>query len=356
MIEISGTVMQRNEPANSNPKVKIGDVARAAGVSTMSVSRALRGVEGVSAKTSAVILKAADRLGYAPNRMAASLAAANSTLIGVSVPTLADDVFTEIFAGMRGVFNKAGFQTVIDTTEYQQDREALWIERMLTWRPAGVILSGFDHNEKALRRLKSAGIPILEIWDYSETPVDLCVGIDHFQAGYDMGRHLTGLGYRRPAYVGVEHGRDPRAEERLKGLCAAFAEQGARLCDYARVREAPSFEGGKKGTEIILNSDIPAPDILYYLNDHMAFGGLVGCKQHGLSVPADIGVVGFNGLNINNVLDQPMTTSVTPRNILGSRGAAMLVAKILGARPQSKMLLPTRLFAGETTCHRNNPS
>ncbi len=345
--------MHRNENAEHGPRATLEDVARAAGVSTMSVSRALRGIEGVSAKTSAEIREAAERLGYAPNRVAASLAAANTTLIGVSVPTLADAVFAEIFDGMRGVFNKAGFQTVIDTTEYECEREAMWLERMLAWRPAGVVLSGFDHSEKAQRQLKTAGIPILEIWDYSEKAVDLCVGIDHHRAGYAMGSHLVGLGYRRPAYVGIERDRDKRAEERLKGLQAAFAEQDCRLCTYARVPDTPSFEGGKKGAAIVLQSDIPRPDVLYFLNDHMAFGGMIAAQEFGLSVPGDIGVVGFNGLNINNVLERPLTTTITPRHAIGTRGAGMLVAKILGAKTEPAVELPTTIFPGETARQRS---
>lgn len=341
--------MQSKEPIRRTRRTTLDDVARATGVSAMSVSRALRGIEGVSDKKSAEIRKMAERLGYAPNRVAASLAAAHSTLIGVSVPTLADDVFAEIFAGMRGVLNKAGFQTVIDTTEYQREREAMWIERMLTWRPAGVIVSGFDHSEKAQRQLKTAGIPILEIWDYSDKAVDLCVGIDHFKAGSEIGAHLLDLGYRRPAYVGIERDLDKRAEERLKGLRAAFARAGCQLCTYARVPDAPSFEGGKKGACIVLASDIPSPDVIYFLNDHMAFGGLMACRAAGLSVPDDIGIVGFNGLNINSVLERPLTTTITPRLAIGRRGATLLVAKILGARTDRRLELPTTIFAGETT-------
>ena len=82
-------------------------------------------------------------------------------------------MFAEIFDGMRRVFNKAGFQTVINTTEYRCEREALWLEQMLAWRPAGVVLSGFDHSDKTQRQLKTVGIPILGIWDFLEKAVDL---------------------------------------------------------------------------------------------------------------------------------------------------------------------------------------
>ena len=179
------------------------------------------------------------------------------------------------------------------------------------------------------------------------------MGIDHYRAGYDMGLHLATLGYQRPAYVGIERDRDTRAEERLKGLRAAFAEQGCRLCTYARAQEAPSFEAGKRGATIILESDIATPDVLYFLNDCMAFGGMIACREYGLPVPREIGIVGFNGLNINNVLERPLTTTILPRHAIGKRGAGMLVAKILGARTESLVELPTTVFAGQTTRQRS---
>ncbi|WP_136660732.1 LacI family DNA-binding transcriptional regulator [Nitratireductor sp. XY-223] len=328
---------------------KIEDVAREAGVSIMSVSRVMRGVEGVSAKRRTEILAIAKRLGYAPNRVAGSLAAANSTLIGVSVPTLFEAVFAEIFAGMRDIFSKAGFQTVMDTTEYQPDRERRWVSRMVSWHPAGIILSGIDHTNRARRQLVDAGIPTLEIWDHTDDPIDLCVGVDHFAAGRAVGRHLVALGYRRPAYVGIECGWDRRAEARFHGFCEAFSEKGVtRVPDFRADRRA-SFESGRCAAERALGELADNPDVLYFLNDHMAFGGLMACEAHGLDVPRDIGIAGFNGLNINAVLKKPLTTSITPRTLMGATGARMLVAKILGAKTERSICMPVELFAGETT-------
>ena len=328
---------------------KIEDVAREAGVSIMSVSRVMRGVEGVSAKRRSEILAIAKRLGYAPNRVAGSLAAANSTLIGVSVPTLFEAVFAEIFAGMRDIFSKAGFETVMDTTEYQPDRERRWVSRMVSWHPAGVILSGIDHANRARRQLLDAGIPTLEIWDYSDNPIDLCVGIDHLAAGRAMGRHLVDLGYRRPAYIGIESGWDLRAEARYQGFCEAFSNRGIDTIPDFRIDRRASFESGRQAAQAALSQLPQVPDVLYFLNDHMAFGGLMACEALGLDVPRNIGIAGFNGLNINAVLNKPITTSVTPRALMGATGARMLLAKILGAKTDRSVCMPVELFAGATT-------
>ncbi|MEL6751939.1 MAG: LacI family DNA-binding transcriptional regulator, partial [Pseudomonadota bacterium] len=104
--------------SDNRTDARIEDVARACNVSIMSVSRAMRGVEGVSAATREKVQRMARQLGYQPSSVAGSLAAANSTLIGISVPTLHDEVFSDIFDAMRAVFTRAGFQTVFDTTDY----------------------------------------------------------------------------------------------------------------------------------------------------------------------------------------------------------------------------------------------
>ena len=335
-------------PKKSGERSKIEDVAREAGVSIMSVSRAMRGVEGLSAKKRAEILRVAKHIGYEPSSVAGSLAAANSTLIGISVPTLADDVFGEIFDGMRPVFNNAGFQTVFDTTEYQQKREERWIDRMISWRPAGIVLSGVDHSKATRRKLINSGIPTLEIWDYSDDPIDLCVGIDHYQVGKMMAEHLLELGYCNPAYVGVEYQRDQRADKRLEGFQDAFENAGFSLSAIVRLEESVSFDAGKQGVIEVFETAKTSPDLVYFLNDHMAVGGLLECERRGIDVPTDMGIVGFNGLNINSVLAKSITTSITPRTQMGSKAAALLVARILNVATENCVSLPVELYPGQT--------
>lgn len=350
---VSGTGQDQDKTMNETEKkagaAKIEDVAMEAGVSIMSVSRVMRGVEGVSAAKRSEIRRIARRLGYSPSRVAGSLAAANSTLIGISVPTLFEAVFAEILDGMRSIFNKAGLQTIIETTDYMESFEEKWVERMISWNPAGLILSGVYHSKTTMKRLRNAGIPTLEIWDHTETPIDMCIGVNHLSAGYDMGCHLVELGYRKPAYVGVSLNRDPRAEDRFQGLTKAFARVGADIRSNSRLATAASFEGGLVGAADILNNADAQPDVLCFLNDHMAFGGIMECERRALRVPEDIGIVGFNGLNINEVLPKQITTSVTPRTLMGATGARMLVSKISGAKTDQSILMPVEIFSGDTT-------
>lgn len=340
---------QRSEADLSAKRARIEDVAEKAGVSIMSVSRAMRGVEGISQSKREEILKIARNIGYYPNRVAVSLAASSSNLIGVSVPTLFGTVFAEIYDGMRASFEKAGFATVIDITDYSLAHEEAWVERMISWRPAGLIISGVDHSETTRERLLKSNIPVLEIWDYTPNPIDLCVGIEHLDAGANMGKYLTDLGYTSPAYVGVAQGKDSRADRRLAGLSKSFVASGGSFIHIERSSKDTSFESGFLATIQLMKEVKEKPDVICYLNDNMAFGGLMACEQLGLNCPDDLGIAGYNGLNINKVLQKRITTSVTPRRKMGEMGAQKLIAKILGARIEPVANLPVNIDIGQTT-------
>ena len=337
--------MGTNDPNAKTAKIE--DVAAAAGVSIMSVSRALRGVEGVSKPTRERIEKIADEMGYRPSRLAGSLARAMSNLVCISVPTLFDAVFAEILDGMRETLMHAGYETMIETSDYDLDREAAWIERMITWSPAALVLSGTDRDPAVRDRLMAAGIVTLELWDVCAEPIDLCVGLDHFAAGAEMGAHLAGLGYCRPAYIGVTAGRDPRAEKRMNGMFSGFGPVAGEKT-IVRVDGPPSFEAGYRGADEALDRS-PQPDVLYFLNDHLAFGGLMACQKHNIDVPGDVGVAGFNALNINNVLPHRLTTTETPRALMGRTAARKLVAALQGVRTENRIVMPVKLIEGRTT-------
>lgn len=331
------------------PRVRIADVAAAAGVSAMTASRALRGVEGVGPAKRAEIERLAARMNYVPNGNARSLVVANSSLIGISVPNLLNDVFPEILQGMRHVLTVAGFETVIDTTEYDLAREEAWVRRLMGWNPAAVVLTGAHHTQQVRQWLRATGTPTLELWDRSDDPIDICVGVDHWAAGRLIGAHVCALGYRRPAFVGVAAGHDLRADARLAGLRAAFAEgAGVGVVVEQATREL-SFSAGFAGTRALLAREGPRPDVVFYLSDHLAFGGLMALQAAGLSTPEEIGVVGFNALNITSVLPLPLTTVRTPRRQMGDTGARNIVARIHGVRPERTVCLPVVIEPGATT-------
>lgn len=270
---------------------RIVDLAAAAGVSAMTISRALRGIDGVSEKKRAEILALAKQLNYLTDLSARSMVFSNSELIGISIPTLFNDVFADVLQGMRSTFRNAGFSSLVETTEYSAEVEAAWVERLLLWRPAGLELTGFEHAARVRDLLVGLDIPIAEEWDWRSDPIDICIGIDHQKAGLNLGSHVQDLGYRRPAFIGAPFGRDLRAERRYLGICAVFEHD----IILERPAEANAFEAGMAAGRRLISGAAP-PDVIFCLNDHIAFGALCACTLAGLNVPNDIGIVGFNGL------------------------------------------------------------
>lgn len=333
--------------AKQSKKAKIEDVAAKANVSIMTVSRALRGVEGVSEKKRTEILKIARSLKYVPNSNARSLAVANSNLVGISLPTFAGEVFAEILNGMRQTFEKAGYSSVIDTTEYSREAELNWVRRLLSWQPAAIILTGVDHHPETNALLKASPIPVLEIWDHTDDPIDLCVGIDHFKAGQEIAEHAVAQGYLRPAFVSSPRGHDIRADARLAGLRGVYERQGQNHVPVARPPLQSAFTAGFAGASQLITDE--KPDVICFLNDHMAFGGMMACQQHGLSIPGQIGIVGFNSLDLASVLPKKLTTIRTPRRLMGITAARNLLARINGVPVDRCSVLPVEFIHGETT-------
>ncbi|WP_179379379.1 LacI family DNA-binding transcriptional regulator [Jannaschia marina] len=318
-------------------------VAAEAGVSVMTVSRAMRGVEGVSAKKREAILQIARRLNYVPNSNARALSQTNADLIGISLPTLVNDVFADILDGMRGTFERAGYSTVIDTTEYDEARELRWVSRLLSWRPAALVLTGVHHHPDLKPMLRDAGIPTLETWDFAPDPIDICVGVDHRAAGAEVAAYVKGLGYRRPAFVGASPGTDPRADARAVGVGSVF---DTPLLRPVLTHDNP-FRVGAAGLRAALTEG--EPDVIFFLNDLMAFGGLTAAEAAGRGVPGDLGIVGFNALGLNTVLPVRLTTVSTPRRQMGVMGARSLLARLNGVRGARATPLAVEVQPGGTT-------
>lgn len=313
----------------------------------MSVSRALRGIEGVSIEMRERIIKAADDLGYQPNNNARSLAVSRSKLIGVSIPTLFDEVFADVLANARTGIERNGFDVIVETSAYDMETESAWIDRIMKWSPAGLILTGIDHVSTLKERILEAAIPVVEIWDYSDNPLDVCVGVNHFEVGYLAANHLLQAGYRNACLIGIAENRDPRAEKRFQGFYEIFSSLGD--IDIRRISAEPSFEAGHNTIMSLYEEGNNNFDCFFFLNDHLAFGGLCALESLGIQIPSDVGIVGFNNLGINNVLNKKITTITTNRTKIGELTAQLLLARINGVDTPTSICVSVELCVGDTS-------
>ena len=185
-------------------------VAERAGVSPITVSRALNKPAMVSADLRERVQLAVDELGYVQNRVAGALASANSPVIPVVVPSLSNAVFVETIQGIQEVVQSAGFQLLLGNTEYDLDREHGWISTFLGWSPPGLILAGTRHQPRTRALIERWGRPVVEIMEVGAKPIDMNVGLSHAAAGAAMARHLVGGGRPRGERPGAPRARAAR--------------------------------------------------------------------------------------------------------------------------------------------------
>ncbi len=314
----------------------------------MTASRVLRGEGGYSEKTRAKVMAQVDALGYLPNRLATLFAGdTTSTFVGVSIPDLGNEVFAQVLEGIDQKLGSHGYQTVLGLTQHTLDQEESWIETVLSWQPAGLILTGRSHSPRALDMLKNAGVPIIEIWDLNSSPMDISVGIAHFDSGYEMGRYLVGLGYRAFGYVGTSHDVANAASRRLDGFTKAVTDGGGTLTRQFCLHDTANFYPGYYGTEQLLATGAHV-ECVFYQNDSMAFGGFQYCERIGLSVPEDIGIAGWGDMPISSVLSKRLTSIHVPHLKLGQAAAQAMVARLKGEPVEDSLNIGFLLVPGQT--------
>lgn len=329
-------------------RASLASVARAAGVSKMTASRVLRGEGGYSEKTRTRVMAQVDALGYVPNRLASVFAGdTTSTFVGVSIPDLGNEVFAQVLEGIDQKLGAHGYQTVLGLTQHTLAHEESWIETVLSWQPAGLILTGRSHAPRALDMLRNAGLPLVEIWDLNSSPLDISVGLAHFDSGYEMGRHLVGLGYRAFGYVGTSHDTANAASRRLDGFAKAVTDGGGTLARQFCLHDTATFYPGYYGTEQLMATGVQV-DCVFYQNDSMAFGGYQYCQRIGLSVPVDIGIAGWGDMPISAVLGRRLTTIHVPHLKLGQAAAQAMVARLQGEAVADSLDIGFRLVPGQT--------
>ncbi len=316
----------------------LADVARVAQVSEITVSRILRNKGPISERARAAVTAAVAQVGYVPNRIAGTLASATSNLMGVILPSLSNIVFPEVLMGIHAALETSGFQPVIGVTDYDIAREERLVAALLAWKPAAMIIAGFDHTDLTRRLLEHGSIRVAELMDIDAAPIDIAVGLSHRRAGYDSGRHLLRRGYRQFGYVGHDWHQDRRAKLRWEGLCEALREAGLALLDQAVFDGPSSTAAGRRMLGELLQRT-PGLDAVVFSNDDMAVGGVFHCFGEGIRPKQDLALFGFNGLDIGQALPIPLATIRSNRFLIGQ----LAVQTILQApeRPEGRIVIDT---------------
>lgn len=334
---------------NTHRPLTLRDVSEASGVSEMTVSRVLRGRGDVSATTRDKVLLAAKELGYVPNKIAGALASQRVNLVAVIIPSMSNMVFPEVMTGINSVLEGTELQPVVGITDYMPEKEEKVLYQMLSWRPSGVIIAGLEHSDASCAMLRSAGIPVVEIMDVDGTPIDTAVGISHRRAGRQMAQAILTAGYKQIGFMGTKMPLDHRARKRFEGFTEALAKAGVEVSDQEFYSGGSALAKGRDMTQDMLARS-PNLDFLYYSNDMIGAGGLLHLLEQGIDIPQDIGMAGFNGVELLDGLPLQLATMDACRKEVGRIAAQIIADRVInGTENVEKVVeLSPKLNLGST--------
>jgi LacI family gluconate utilization system Gnt-I transcriptional repressor len=310
--------------------VTLIDVAKAAGVSPITVSRALNEPHLVRPVTLAKVQAAVKSTGYVKNMLAGGLASSRSKLVALVLPTISTQTFADMVQGATDRLTGAGYQLLLGISGYEIWREEILVETILSRRPDGVILTGLQHTDSTRQRLLQIGVPVVETWDLAPQPIDMAIGFSHEEVGHACAAHMLERGYRR---IGMLSADDPRAGRRNQGFQVALAKHGVTVRVMHNVPAPGALPQGRDGAVKLLDEH-PDLDAIYCSSDTLAHGVLIEAQSRGLQVPSQLAVMGFGDLNFCTHTYPPLSTIKVDGARIGAMSAQAILDR-LGEQPSA---------------------
>lgn len=314
--------------SRSTGRITLADVARLAGVSPITVSRALRGERAVDPELIARVQAAVSKLGYLPNPAARALASGVGNHVAVMIPMLSNALFVDLLEAIQRTLRNDGYQTLIGVTHYDPAEEEMLLREQLLHRPAGLLVTGFERNDATRHLIAQCGVPCVHLMEASGAADVYSVGFSQTNAGADLTRHLLARGYQRIAFAAAQ--LDPRTLQRLEGWRREMQAAGLYNTSLEWLNPAPSsISLGARMFEQIMGQQ-PAVDAIFFCNDDLAQGALLAALRLGIAVPEQVAVAGFNDLTGSDQMLPTLTTVRTPRAEIGHAAASMLLTLMRG--------------------------
>ncbi|MBN1997572.1 LacI family DNA-binding transcriptional regulator [candidate division KSB1 bacterium] len=330
----------------------IKDIAVRLGLSTSTVSRALRNHPDISEETRKNVTKLAEELDYRPNLFAQGLKNQQSQIIGVIVPQVKHYFFSAIMSGITDVAYKAGYTVIICQSNEDFQREVTNAQTLLSQRVAGLLVSvsqnsdNLEHFDIFIRR----NIPVVFFDRVPDCVNSSCVTVDDYQGAYKAVEYLVKQGYRRIAHIGAQDNLSISAN-RFKGYADALKNNNIPLDETLVVFTGLNEEHGMEGFDQLHARLDTLPDAIFAVTDPVAVGAFIRIKELKLRIPQDIALVGFSDNPVVSLIDPPMTTVHQPAADIGKTAAGLLFEHIQSGRQfQPKhVVLPTELIVRQST-------
>ena len=334
------------EKSQRTNRVSIKDIARAAGVSHSTVSRALRNSPLVNAETAAHIRRIAEEMGYIPNIVAQSLVTQRTYTVGLVVTSIADPFVDQIVEGIEDLATREGYSVFLSSSHADPGREIAVVETFHRRRVDGVIVLASRVGSLYTERLQELGVPIVLINNQAEGAYLYSVSVDDLGGARKAVRHLIDLGHRCIGYAGC-HFRPPSNRRRLEGYRQELAQAGLPYESdlVVHVRTFSDVENGRQALPHLLEAGATA---VFCYNDRMAIGLMVEARKRGVHIPDDLSVVGFDDIEASWYVNPPLTTVHQPRFEMGQQAMQMLL-DLLAGQEVDDVILPCELVVREST-------
>lgn len=314
----------------------IRDVARMANVAPMTASRALNNPDAVSPDILRRVLEVVERIGYVPNMLAGALSSKKSRLVAAVVPTITGSVFLEMVQALTETLERSGYQLMLGQSGYENSREDALLEAIIGRRPDGIVLTGILRSEQGRRRLMGSGIPVVETWDLSSSPIDMLVGFSHERIGKAVAEYLYRRGKRNVAALSAD---DDRAVRRNKAfvdtvlsLQPELAKNGIEVPTW--IVPAPTTLGsGRAGLRGLLARN-PNIDAVFCSSDMMALGVLLEAHASGIKIPEQLAVIGLGDQSFAVDTYPPLSTVRIDGTAIGSMAARNIICRSNGGQVQ----------------------
>jgi len=335
-----------NSRPDTSRRVTMRDLADEVGVSSMTVSRALRGDKTVSDATRARVEEAARTLGYVYDITAQVFRTKKSGFVAVTLPSLNNANLAETY---RALADGTDQQLLLGATNYGLEREEEAVRQLLTRNPEAMILTGGHHTEATRELILGRALPVIEIWDLPPDPLGHCVGFSNADAMGGLVVHLANAGHAHIGFIGASEGSDFRGAQRRLGAEEAAKAMGLPPITFFDAGPAPiSMRHSAALVEAMGAAEVLKFDALVCVSDPVAFGALSACQRLGLSVPDDIAISGFGNFEIASICEPRLTTVDVHAAGIGARTAELLGTLLTEDLPPQRIDVGSRVMVGDT--------
>ena len=310
---------------------RLAEVAKLAGVSRMTVTRALNAPHKVAAATRERVERVVRSVGYTPDLTARGLSLQRTGLIGAVVPLLTNSLIAEIVQGLSDAVAKHGFQLLVGATGFSVRAEEAMVRAFLSRRVDAMYVTGIMHTQATQRMLRDARIPCVEGGNIARHPIDMSVGYSSLAAAQTVTRYLIDKGYRPLGYIGAWPKDNDRARDRRHGFLRACKARGIDVNPAACIVTDLDLSAGARAMATLLDR---CPDIraVFCSADVLAVGAMFELQRRGLRIPDDVAIAGFDDLDLAAQFVPSITTLRVPRYEIGRRSGDMICARLSGAR------------------------